>query len=62
LRGFHHAELFTVLVDDANGADTDLIVDTKRSCYGCPPAKNKSGDAEASRSRREAVRDGLFFE
>jgi hypothetical protein len=45
--------LLAVLVDDANGANADLIVDTKRSCYGLPSGKlmkKKNGDAEAPRS------------
>jgi hypothetical protein len=51
--GWHDTELLAVLVDDANGANADLIVDTKRSCYGLPSGKivkKKNGDAEATRS------------
>ena len=32
--GLQNPELLAVLVDDANLADADLVVDTKRSCYG----------------------------
>jgi hypothetical protein len=39
--GWHDAKLLTILVDDADGANADLVVDTKRSCYGLPSGKSE---------------------
>jgi hypothetical protein len=51
LIGRQDPQLLAVLVDDADLADADLIVDAERSSYGVSPTlgqKTKNGAAEAT--------------